>query len=72
MKKKIAVLAIAFSAVMFMSGCLALSLGGGSKSVVPPGPTVGQELIDLQVAKERGAITEAEFESHKARLLRGR
>jgi hypothetical protein len=72
MKKKITPLAIALAAVMFMSGCLALSLGGGSKSVIPPPPTVGQELIDLQVAKERGAITEAEFESQKARLLRAR
>ncbi len=32
-------------------------------------PTVGQQLIDLQKAKDSGAITDAEYQAQKARLL---
>lgn len=31
--------------------------------------TVGQELIDLQLALEKGAITEAEYQAIKATIL---
>jgi len=32
-------------------------------------PTIGQQLIDLQKAKDAGAITEAEFQAQKTKLL---
>ena len=32
-------------------------------------PTVGQQLIDLQKAKDAGAITDAEYQTQKAKLL---
>lgn len=48
---------------MFVSGCVA-SIGNRNPNV-----TVGQQLIDLQKAKESGAITGAEFETEKAKLL---
>ena len=32
-------------------------------------PTVGKQLMDLQEAYEKGAITEAEYEEQKARFL---
>ena len=32
-------------------------------------PTVGQQLVDLQKAKEAGAITESEYQAQKAKLL---
>jgi hypothetical protein len=32
-------------------------------------PTIGQELIDLQKAKESGAIDEAEYDRTRARIL---
>jgi hypothetical protein len=35
-------------------------------------PTMGQQLIDLKEAKDSGAITEAEYEAEKARLLNGK
>ena len=35
-------------------------------------PTVGQQLIDLKEAKDAGAITEAEYEAEKAKLLNGK
>jgi len=48
---------------LLTSGCVA-SIGNRS-----PGITVGQQLIDLQKAKDAGAITEAEFQTEKAKLL---
>jgi hypothetical protein len=35
-------------------------------------PTIGQQLIDLKKAKDSGAITEAEYEAEKAKLLNGK
>jgi hypothetical protein len=32
-------------------------------------PTVGQQLIDLKKAKDTGAISDAEYEAEKAKLL---
>ncbi len=51
------------------SGCLALQFGGGSKSVESPPHTIGQELIDLKKALDEGALTEAEYQVQKERLL---
>lgn len=34
-------------------------------------PTIGQQLIDLKKAKDSGAITDAEYEAEKAKLLNG-
>lgn len=33
-------------------------------------PTLGQQLIDLKTAQEKGALTAEEFERKKAELLR--
>ena len=59
---------IGLSAMTLLTGCLALDIGGGptSKAV---SPTVGQQLIDLQKAKNAGAITDAEYQTQKAKLL---
>jgi hypothetical protein len=48
---------------LFVSGCVA-AIGNRNPNV-----TVGQQLIDLQKAKESGAITGEEFEREKAKLL---
>ena len=32
-------------------------------------PTTGQQLIDLQKARDAGAITEAEYQAQKAKLF---
>lgn len=32
-------------------------------------PTLGQQLMDLQKAKDSGAITDAEYQAQKAKLL---
>jgi len=60
------ILAGMLSFAILASGCVA-SVGNRN-----PGVTVGQQLIDLQRAKEAGALTEAEFQAEKARLLGNR
>jgi len=61
--------AVAVAALAGMlSGC-AWSVGGehqGGKSVHP---TRGQELIDLQHARDQGAISEPEYQIQKQRIL---
>ena len=59
---------MAFSSMVLLTGCLDLQLGGGS-TTKPQTATVGQQLIDLQSAKAVGAITEAEYQAQKAKIL---
>lgn len=66
MKKLIAPTALALCAVVFLSGCVAAI---GNRGTNPSNATLGQQLIDLQKAKESGAITDAEYQTQKARLL---
>jgi hypothetical protein len=49
--------------VLFGAGCVA-SIGNRN-----PGTTVGQQLIDLQKAKQAGAISEEEYQVEKAKIL---
>jgi hypothetical protein len=48
-----------------LSGCIAV---GGGEHV----PTRGQEITDLKAALDRGAITQAEYDSTKAQILNRR
>jgi hypothetical protein len=48
-----------------------LQVGGGDKKDARKA-TVGQQLIDLKAAKDAGAITEAEYETQKAKILTGK
>lgn len=56
-----------------LAGLLVMSLLGGcmvgSSAHTIQQPTVGQQLIDLQKAKDAGAITDAEFQTQKTKLL---
>jgi hypothetical protein len=58
----------ALPALLLLTGCLNLSLGGGSHPVAA-GPTVGQQLIDLQTARNTGAISQAEYETLRAKII---
>ena len=68
MKKLLVPMMIGLSALTLLSGCLDLKLGGGT-TTKPQTATVGQQLLDLQKAKDSGAITDAEFQAQKAKLL---
>ena len=61
-------LLLALPALCLLTGCLNLSLGGGSHPAAAS-PTLGQQLVDLQTARNSGAISEAEFQTQKAKLL---
>jgi hypothetical protein len=71
MKKLFIPMAVALSAMLLFSGCLALQVGGGSKKEVE-NATTGQQLIDLKTARDTGAITDAEYQTQKAKLLGGK
>lgn len=68
MKKLLVPALIGFSAMTLLSGCIGLSLGGGTTSK-SQSPTLGQQLTDLQMAKNSGAINETEYQTQKAKLL---
>lgn len=63
--KKFEVLAIL---LMFTFCTLAAGCGGGT-DVRANSTTIGQELTDLQQAKEQGVISEKEFEKAKKSIL---
>ncbi len=54
--------------MVVLSGCVGLQAGGGTKTQIQK-PTLGQQLIDLQAAKDRGAISEGEYQIQKEKLL---
>jgi len=67
MKKLFAPLLIGLCALTLLTGCLGLQLGNNTTHT--QSPTMGQQLIDLQKAKDAGIITDAEFQAQKAKLL---
>ena len=67
MKKHIAPASVALAALLGLSGCVAAI--GNRDAQHSGGTTLGQQLIDLQKAKEAGAISEAEYQTQKSRLL---
>jgi hypothetical protein len=71
MKRLLVTALVALSSMALLSGCLNLQLGGGTSSKSNP-PTLGQQLVDLQHAKDTGAITDAEYQTQKAKLLGNR
>lgn len=66
MKKLFISTVVALSFVVLLNGCIAVGTGPKSQHV---NPTLGQQLVDLKTAKDTGAITEAEYEAQKAKLL---
>jgi hypothetical protein len=67
MKKSMIPALAVVSALWLLAGC-AVTLGSGDRSTIQK-PTLGQQLVDLQKAKDAGAITDAEFQAQKAKLL---
>ena len=68
MKKLFVTTAVAFSAMLLLTGCLALQIGGGDTKSEKK-TTVGQQLVDLKAAHDSGAISDADYETQKAKVL---
>lgn len=68
MKKLFLPALIGVAAMTLFTGCLGIQLGGGTTTRAE-NPTLGQQLIDLQHAKDTGAISDAEYQQQKAKLL---
>jgi hypothetical protein len=67
MKKTLIPTVACLSALMVLTGCV-FAIGSGDKCKTQA-PTVGQQLVDLQKAKDSGAINDAEFQAQKAKIL---
>ncbi len=67
MKRKFFTFICGMLAALFLNGCVAAI--GNRDAYRGGGVTLGQQLIDLQKAKEAGAITEQEYQAEKARML---
>jgi len=67
MKSSTVFLATALLLLVLLSGngCIAI----GNRDAQRPNATLGQQLIDLQKARDAGAITDAEYRAQKAKLL---
>lgn len=81
MKKPFIPLLAGLLAMTLFTGCLSLHFEGGKKTSTTStaehpaigqqmvAPTLGQQLIDLQKAREAGAISDEEYQRQKAKLL---
>ncbi len=56
------------AALLLFSGCVASI--GNHPSPANSSATLGQQLIDLQKAKDTGVITDAEYQEQRERFLR--
>ncbi len=71
MKKLIVPILAGLSAMTLLTGCIGLTIGGGTTNK-PVTATVGQQLVDLQKAKDIGAITDAEYQAQRTKILNER
>ena len=65
MKKLIVLSSLAVATLCLFTGCVAI----GNDLPKNTGGTLGQQLIDLKNAEAMGAITEAEYQNLRAKLL---
>ena len=66
MKKLFISVVVALSFVVLFDGCIAIGTGPKSQQT---NATLGQQLMDLKTAQANGAITDAEYQTQKAKLL---
>jgi hypothetical protein len=65
---KVTVIAVVIFTIVM--GGLFVGCGGGGTHVQQSTTTLGQELTDLQAAREKGIITEKEYEKAKKDILK--
>ncbi len=59
-------------ALLCLAGAAALPGCGSSSKVEARTTTVGQELEDLEDARDRGLITEGEYQKQRKKILEGK
>ena len=57
---------VLLASLLTLNGCLLIA-GGGKTTTV--NPTLGQQLEELKDARDKGAITESEYQKAKQRML---
>ena len=57
---------LAISVLIVSAGCVAAI---GNREPARSSATLGQQLIDLQKARESGALTDAEYQEQRAKFL---
>ena len=68
MEKLIPPVLVSILGMTLLTGCIALDIDRGTTSK-PVTATVGQQLVDLQKAKDSEAITDEEYRTQKAKIL---
>ncbi len=68
MKKLMISTVIGLASILLFGGCVA-AIGNSPGKSARTSTTLGQELIDLQRAKDAGALSEAEYQAERTRLL---
>jgi len=63
--KPLVLLVLVLAITPLLGGCVAAIGNSGQRSHA----TLGQQLIDLQKAKEANAISEAEYQTQRSKLL---
>jgi PBP1b-binding outer membrane lipoprotein LpoB len=66
MKKLFSLGVVVVAGALFLNGCVASI---GNQESAHGRATLGQQLVDLQKAKDAGAISDAEYQTQKSKLL---
>ena len=70
MKKLFVPVGVALAGMLLVNGCVAAI--GNRDGRHSGNVSIGQQLVDLKKAKDAGALTDAEYESEKAKLLQSK
>ena len=57
---------LAVASPLLLGGC---AVDFATHATTPPQPTVGQQLIDLQKARDAGALSESEYQAQREKFL---
>jgi PBP1b-binding outer membrane lipoprotein LpoB len=68
MKKTLVSTSLVLALAFLLTGCIVLDVHSGRTAKAKP--TVGQQLVDLQKARDTGAISEAEYQTQREKVLR--